>query len=36
MPNAYHMHKSVNECERMQLLETVLQIDVSIPTEQNH
>ena len=28
MPNAYHMHKAVNECERMQLLETVLQIEV--------
>lgn len=27
-PNAYHMHKAVNECERMQLLETVLQIEV--------
>ena len=27
-PNAYHMHKAVNECERMQLLETVLQMEV--------
>ena len=29
-PNAYNMHKAVNECERMQLLETLLQIEVRL------
>ena len=28
MPNAYHVRKAVNESERMQLLETLLQIEV--------
>ena len=27
-PNSYHMHKNVDECERMQLLEAVLQMEV--------
>lgn len=34
-PGSYHMHKSVDECERMQLLEAVLQMEVCtyIPVE---